>query len=252
MEAFGISNVVRRVMLENAREYHNVIATCPTLSMNDLIETMQSQVLKEEDLIRMLKWWPKICRIDQTVGRYGSLLKESICFESSLTSSTGASASGATNGNNKETLDSILYYTSNKLLKDLPLPDTAFTSAVQKAVGLRILEDRSFSQWFFPLPFDIWASFISTHPCLTDANFLDKKLRVQVLLALSKHYDSLGTLTSKRNFINLLPAKTIFLPVEKDSANDTPSALNPSEMYLSSSDLSAFEGLGKFNKGKPL
>eukprot|EP00986_Skeletonema_menzelii_P004301 scaffold1460_cov138-Skeletonema_menzelii.AAC.3 len=31
MEAFGIPHTVRRIMLENAREYHTVIANCPTM-----------------------------------------------------------------------------------------------------------------------------------------------------------------------------------------------------------------------------
>ena len=254
MEAFGITHVVRRVMLENAREYHTVIATCPTLGMNDLIETMQNKTLKEEELIRLLKWWPKICKIDQRVGRYGSSLKESICFESSSEvnspkdaakqlSTTNADAKVVT----KVCLDSILYYTSNKLIKELPLPDTAISLNIQNAVGLRNLEDKSFSQWFSPLPFDIWASFISSHPSIKKSNSDDYKLRIQVLVALSKHYDSLGTAASKRSFTNLLPTKTIYIPIE--THDKTHQALHPAEIYLSSSDLSAFEGLGKFNKG---
>jgi hypothetical protein len=31
MEAFGVPNVVRRIVLENAKEYHTVIANCPTM-----------------------------------------------------------------------------------------------------------------------------------------------------------------------------------------------------------------------------
>eukprot|EP00804_Cyclotella_cryptica_P009879 CCRYP_014180-RC/>CCRYP_014180-RC protein AED:0.05 eAED:0.05 QI:56/1/1/1/0.9/0.81/11/470/1857 len=254
MEAFRIPNVVRRVMLENAREYHTVIATCPILSMHDMIETMKSQVLSEQELIRLLKWWPKICRMDQSFGRYGSALKEVIRFESSLIGGQETVAKNITRATADPrsiqviNLDSILYYTSNKLLQELPLPDTAITRVLQNAVGLRNLEDKSFSQWFVPLPFDMWASFISSHPCLTEAKFSDDKLRIQVLAALSKHYDELGSATGKRRFINLLPVKTLFLPIEIDDGMDTPQCRNPSDIYLSSSDLSAFEGLGKFEK----
>eukprot|EP00956_Cyclotella_meneghiniana_P021110 scaffold38017_cov72-Cyclotella_meneghiniana.AAC.6 len=254
MEAFGITHVVRRVMMENAREYHTVIATCPTLGMNDLIETMQNRTLKEEELIRLLKWWPKICKIDQRVGRYGTSLKESICFEPSSAVNSSEDVTKqvpAKNANAKAVtkvcgLDSILYYTSNKLIKELPLPDTAITLDIQNAVGLRNLEDRSFSQWFSPLPFDIWAAFISSHPSIRKSNFDDYKLRIQVLVALSKHYDSLGTAAAKRSFISLLPTKTIYIPIE--THDKTHQALHPEEIYLSSSDLSAFEGLGKFEK----
>jgi hypothetical protein len=250
MEAFGLNNIVRRVMLENAREYHTVIATCPTLTVNDLIEAMQSQTISEEVLIRLLKWWPKICKIDQRVGRYGLSLKEAICFESNSTVQQNASAQTDAKSTVRS-LDSILYYTSNKLIKDLPLPETAIETQLQKAVGLRNLEDRSFSQWFSPLPFDIWASFMSTHHALTQASFDDHKLRIQVLAALSKHYDSLASMPAKSHFINLLSTKTMYLPVDTHGKKGTGinQYLHPSEMYLSSSDLSAFEGLGKFEKG---
>jgi hypothetical protein len=242
MEAFGLSNVVRRVMLENAREYHSVIAACPTLGMNDLIEAMRNRTLKEEELIRLLKWWPKICRIDHRVCRYGVLLKESICFEPSTLISV--------NSDNKPavcSLDSIIYYNSARLLQELPLPETAITPDLQKEVGIRSLEDKSFSQWFSPLPFDIWANFISSHPSLTQANYDDHNLKVQVLVALSKHYDSLGSATSKRNFLNLLPAQTIYLPIQTHDKSHQ--SRHPQDIYLSSSDLSAFEGLGRFEKG---
>lgn len=75
MEAFGIPNVVRRVMLDNAREYHTVVATCPTLSMEDLIKTMRNRTLTHAELIRLLRWWPKICRIDRRVGSYGNFMQ---------------------------------------------------------------------------------------------------------------------------------------------------------------------------------
>lgn len=245
MEAFGITNVVRRVMLENAKEYHTVIATCPTVAMNDLIETMQSRTLNEKELIRLLKWWPKICKIDHQIGRYGVSLKESICFSKKQAEPDSSASQSST----VCSLDSILYYTSDKLIKELPLPDTAFPPELQKLVGLRNLEDKSFSSWFSPLPIDIWASFISCHPCLTEASYADHNTRLQVLVSLSKHYDSLGNANAKRSFVNLLPTKTLFLPVETGE-NDINPVMHPSEIYLSSSDLSAFKGLRKFEKGE--
>lgn len=239
MEAFGTTNVVRRVMLENAREYHTIIANCPILTMNDLIETMQGKTLSGDELIRLLRWWPKICKVDNRVGRYGVSLKESICFEPKSTDAEQKTC----------LLDSILYYTSDKSIAALPLPDAAFTPELQTAVGLRNLEDRSFSQWFSPLPFDIWASFISTHPVLTEATFGDTKMKIQVLVALSKHYDSLSSASQKRSFANMLPTKTMSVPIEIHDKNATIQCMLPFEIYLASSDLSAFEGLGKFEKG---
>ena len=244
IEAFGITNVVRRVLLENAKEYHTVIAACPAVTMNDLIETIQNRTLSEKELIRLLKWWPKICKIDQHAGRYGVLLKESICY------STTESESHARPSSKVCSLESIIYYTSDKLIKELPLPDAAFPSELQKLVGLRNLEDKSFSQWFSPLPFDIWASFISCHPSLTKASYDDHKTRLLVLVALSKHYDALESTNSKRIYINLLPTTTFFLPIETRDKNGSNKVQHPSETYLSSSDFSAFEGIGTFEKGE--
>jgi len=135
------------------------------------------------------------------------------------------------------------------MIRDLPLPDTAFDRELQKMVGLRNLEDKSFIPWFSSLPFDIWAAFISSHPSLTKASFDDQRVKVQVLVALSKHYEALGTEHAKRSFINLLPVNAILLPIETHGKNSIPRASYPTEIYLSSSDLSAFEGLGKFDKG---
>ena len=48
MEAFGFNNVVRAIMLENAKEYHTLIANVPRLNIDDLICSLKNKVLEEK------------------------------------------------------------------------------------------------------------------------------------------------------------------------------------------------------------
>ena len=78
MEAFGFNNVVRAIMLENAKEYHTVIANVPRLNVDDLICSLKNTVLDETKCVRLLKWWPKVCRVERSMERCGLRLKEAI------------------------------------------------------------------------------------------------------------------------------------------------------------------------------
>jgi len=261
MEAFGFPNVVRRIMLENAKEYHSLIAGVPTLTIDDLVRSLRDQVLEEKMLVRLLKWWPKVCRVERSMERRGLRLKEAIKFEAA-TMATATSNSGKTNkassGEAQEEvetvpvqrLESILYYTPNKLMDGLPLPETSFPPPLQKEIGLRILENGVYHHWFSALPFDIWASFVASHECMSQGRPED--INIKVLAALSKHFDSLEGAGPKRRFVELLPKDSpcILFDIEGGDGN-TPSASKtapPKDLYLPSSDLTAFAGVGVFHK----
>lgn len=253
MEAFGFSdNVVRRVVLENAREYYAVIATVPRLTLDDVVRSLRGQVLEEEMLVRLLKWWPKVCRVEQSLERRGSLLKESVRFDATammgddIANSSSASTEEDVQSVKVRRLESILYYTPTKLM-DLPLPETSFPPSLQNKIGLRILENDVYADWFSMLPFEIWASFVSCEPCLTEGRPED--VNIKVMAALSKHFDSLEG-RAKRRFVELLPTDSPCILYDSDGATSSAkyrSAL-PEELYLSTSDLSAFAGVGVFHK----
>mmetsp|Transcript_6127 Transcript_6127/g.13879 ORF Transcript_6127/g.13879 Transcript_6127/m.13879 type:complete len:1897 (+) Transcript_6127:127-5817(+) len=259
MEAYGFSNVVRRIMLENAREYHSLMAAVPILNIDDLIFSLKNQVLEEKMLIRLLKWWPKVCRVDRSMERRGLRLKEAIRFESSIeepvpNSDKGAKSSSAETDEDDiqlahvHSLESILYYTPKKFL-DLPLPEFAFPALLQKEIGLRTLENNIYQEWFSSLPFDIWTSFISQHPCLTTG--LPEDLNALALTALSKHHDSLEGTVARRRFVELLPTNSPCIPFDSEDDKATSSKHHtaiPKELYLATSDLSAFAGIGVFHK----
>lgn len=255
MEAFGFPNVVRRIMLENAREYHSLIASVPALTVDDLVASLRNQVLDEKMLIRLLKWWPKLCRVDRSMERRGLRLKEAIRFESSLdpdcTAKEASSETDEVQLANVHRMDSILYFTPQKLF-DLPLPETTFPPSIQEAIGLRILQNSVYDDWFSPLPFDIWTAFVSQHDALIKGRPEDADTNVLILTTLSKHYDSLEGVGTKRRFVELLPTHSPCIPFDSDedgqSAPPKHQTAIPKELYLSTSDLSAFAGVGVFHK----
>lgn len=252
IEAFGFTNVVRRIMFENATEYHELIANVKRLSMENLVQSLSSQILDEKMIIRLLKWWPKICRVDRSLERYGIQLKDAIKFE--ITTKNGASRPSSTKANamsddgqltNVCRMDSILYVTP-KYLHNLPLPETTFPQWLQNEVGLRTLENGAFRDWFTSLPFDIWVSFISYHSCLVKGT--PEEINILVLSALGKHFDSLD---NTRRFVELLPLDKIVIPFDDNRSSSVVSKIkmtSPKELYLPTSDLSAFDGVGVFNK----
>ncbi|KAL7551449.1 hypothetical protein ACHAWF_014635 [Thalassiosira exigua] len=263
MEAFGFDNVVRRIVLENAREYHAHVAGVPTLGVDDLVRSLRGQVLEEKTLVRLLKWWPRACRAEASMEGYGARIKDAVRFEvGGAEGDEGEAASDRKVALDRSSsaasdevqvacvirLDSILYYTPERLA-DLPLPETAFPLHLQSEVGLGALENKVFRQWFSSLPFDIWTSFVSQHSCLKEGRPEDAN--VSVLVALSKYYDSLEGMGAKRRFLELVGSPRI--PYDDDNANgrseshETQTAA-PKELYLSSSDLTAFAGLGVFRK----
>ena len=250
MEAFGFNNVVRAIMLENAKEYHTVIANVPRLNVDDLICSLKNTVLEEKMCVRLLKWWPKACRVERSMEQCGLRLKEAIKYELEKDNdapSCTIDVDGVQFAHVRR-LDSILYFTPKYLL-ELPLPETSFSPSLQKEIGLRTLENDVFRDWFTSLNFDIWTSFISQHPCLVKG--LPEEMNILALATLGKHFDSLDGQVLKRRFIELLPVNEVVIPFDCDDENSASSENQtaiPKELYLPSADLSAFSGLGSFHK----
>lgn len=247
MEAFGFSNVVRRIMLENAKEYHTLVANVPRLTIDDLMSSLKSKVLEEGMCIRLLKWFPKVCRIERSMERCGLRLKEVVRYESAKDDDA---LSSTTKDDDVQLahvcrLDSILYFTPKHLL-ELPLPETTFPPSFQKEIGLRTLENDVFRDWFTPLPFDIWSCFVSQHPCLVKG--IPEGMNIHVLAALGKHFDSLNGSAAKRQFLELLSLNNVVIPFDVGDGSSENQTTNPTELYLPTSDLSAFAGVGVFRK----
>jgi hypothetical protein len=249
MEAFCKDGVVRSIVYQNAEEYHNVIAQCRTLSLDDLSNKLAEDVLEEAQLIRFLKWWVRFGKIQQISISRGLDIKERIRFFM----------------NYKEDGDTLpifmlkdfLFYLDKDKIRTgssftvdaLPMPDSILPKMIHDAVSLRTLTDSSLREWFSPLPIEIWIDFISHHNCIISGQPEDEKLRLEVLSTLSQEY-------SKRpqaeqpifgNFCQNVMKERRCIPF--DSSEPTAySADIPSNLYLYSAQLEAFDGIGNFHK----
>lgn len=149
LEAYVHHNVVRRVVLDNAKEYHEYIAQCRLLTMRDLAMYLEDKGIHfdEYELVRFFKWWVKFNRTYPAI-QYGPLVKRHISY--SLTSDS-----------EPKSLDKIYYYQERNVFSEenLPMPDSVIESSLQEIVGTRLLEDASLRNWFSPLPVSFPAEF---------------------------------------------------------------------------------------------
>jgi hypothetical protein len=198
MEAFVDEGVIRKVVYQNAEEYHDVIAQCRKLSLDDLIQKLSKDVLDESKLIRLIKWWvkfsgPKIQSHFSAVQ--GAQLKETVRFFLDKINQE----------NNDEALqvyhlkDFLFYLDKDRIrsgsgysIEDLPMPDYILPKHIHEEVTTRVLSDTALNAWFSPLPIEIWIDFVSQHPCMTSGQPEYDKKRLQVLSTLGNEHRSVS------------------------------------------------------------
>lgn len=246
IESFVTDHVVRRGVFQSAEEYHTVIAPCKSLALDDLMDEILSKVIEEEKLCFLIKWWVKYSRVDpKGAGAYGFTLKESIRFSVEHDSSVGR-------GRLEASLKDLLFYidrTSVLSKRSLPLPETVIPSRLQDSIGDSVLMDYSLERWFSPLPIEIWSEFISRHRCLVDAKAEDHGLRLEVLSVLCKEFSSRSHAerTAFGGFLASILSNKMCIPYEGFDS-EGPTTEKPTELYLRSAELKAFDGVGSFRK----
>eukprot|EP00978_Attheya_sp_CCMP212_P010585 scaffold25747_cov50-Attheya_sp.AAC.1 len=245
MEAFCDSCVVRKLVLHNAPEYHSVIAAPNKLQVSHVVESLKTRVLGESEMIQLLKWWAKYSRSQQHAGiTLGRSLKEVTKFHPD--GDEGKEVMGVVQ------LRNFTYYVDKSTLsRFLPMPDSVVPYEIETKIGTRSFGDLCKQGWFKAISVEIWASFICQHPCMMSGDKQHSEVRVLVLVALSREYHTLrGKLGHEqycqlmRNLLSDIPC----IPTEKNSRTQTQCADRPSNLYLHSADLEAFEGLGTFQK----
>jgi hypothetical protein len=246
IEAFVQNNVIRKVVYQNAEQYHDVIARCRRLTLDDLVETLTIEVLDEKRFVNFLKWWTKYSRIDSagTMTR-AALLRNVVRFtpEHDKTEPDVVTV---------HELKNIPYYLDKEKMAantKLPMPDVVMNRQLQQKIGLPVLGDVSLKAWFGPLPMEVWAEFVSRHPIMTAGQPEDEPVRIHILLMLSNEY-SLRPPTERVVFGSF--CQTLFgdkrcLPF--DSLEPTKYAAEcPCDLYLYSAELKAFDAIGSFHK----
>ena len=252
MEAFCKDGVVRSLVYQNAEEYHNVIAQCGPLTLNDLSEKLANDVLEEKILVRFLKWWVRFSKSQQYISPSRSLeIKDRIQFFMEYKNEATADAMPVF-----RLRDFLFYLDEDKIrvgngfsLDTLPMPDSIIPKVIQDKVTFRTITDNTLEAWFEPLPIEIWIEFISHHPCITSGQPEAEKLRLQVLSTLAQEFSRRSSSEQIRfgNFCEGILREKRCLPF--DSTEPTAySAEKPSNLYLSSAELKAFDGIGDFHK----
>jgi len=192
MEAFVDNDVIRTVVYQNAEEYHDVIAQCRKLSLDDVTQKLSKDVLDESKLIRLIKWWVKFSKVESYISTaQGAELKDEVRFF----------LENRSNEESDEALpvyylkDFLFYLDKDKIrcgsgysIEDLPMPDSILPKHIQDEVTSRVISDKALNVWFSPLPVDIWIDFVSQHPCMTSGQPEYEKMRLQVLSTLGNEH----------------------------------------------------------------
>lgn len=250
MEAFCKEGVIRTIVYKNAEEYHDVIARCRELNVNDLAQKLGEDVLEEDQMIRFLKWWVRFGKINPQVARVRGIdIKERIRFF--------MDSKNTAEGLPVHELKNFLFYldkdkirTSNGTsIDDLPMPEAMFPKKLQEAVGIRTLTDSSLDSWFSALPIEIWVEFISHHQCMASGQPEDEIMRLQVLSTLSQEYmkRTMSEQSVFGSFCQSVLKERRCIPF--DSTEPTTFCAGcPSHLYLYSAQLQAFDSVGNFHK----
>lgn len=248
METFVQDNVIRKVVYMNCEQYHDVIARSRKLNLEEVVQAIADDVLDQKKLAFFLNWWIRYSQIDShTTRNLGETVKESIAYYAE---------------SGKESNSKVIKYLREVYFLipkegtlsdlDLPMPPSVMPRALQNQIGTRTLTDDAMMSWFEPVPLAIWADFMSQHKSITGGQPEDDKLRLQVLTIFSKEYHS------RKNEQNVFGGFCKRLLHDKrcipfDSEEPTQfSADMPSNLYLYSAELAAFDGVGSFHKASKM
>jgi hypothetical protein len=250
IEGFVRDNVIRRDVFDNARDYHNVIAECQPLQVDDLLLDLEGSILDEEKAVKLVTWWTEYSRVDPNATATKSLaLKDAIKFNENLLTDDKDKTSA---GRSIVLMRNLLFFVgADSFLsgRKLPLPETVIPSLLQDRMGLAVVTDVSLRGWFGPLPIEIWADYICNTPCMTDGNRSQEKERVEILSILHQHW--MQRYPNERSVFGKFCKGLLYnkrsIPIDTDQQSEF-AAEKPSELYLYSAELKAFEGIGSFHK----
>lgn len=273
IEAFCKDNVVRTIVYENAKEYHDFVANCQKLNLQDLKIHLKNDVLKEKELVRFMKWWVRFTKIhthNNISSVEGAQIKDHIRFtldEDEIPMIYN--------------LQNFLFYTDEEKIPtgagytiyQLPMPDSVLPSSIQTAVTTRLLTDPCLNgPWFSPLPIDLWVDFICQHSFMNSSS-LEKKedelFRLRILSTLTLEYERCSSVSLEKQKVfgafcfralkdkQCIPFVSATTTTTSPSSKQQPSSYSsssfdfPTNLYLNSSELKAFDGLGNFHKVSP-
>jgi Protein of unknown function (DUF3684) len=252
MEGFVTDKVIRSMVYQQSQEYHTVVAQCRSLNFDDLLAVLSKTVLEPSRLAQFLKWWTRFCTVEQesrsSVQRRGHQLKEILRYY-------GDDVAPATADNRKIfPLSQHLFFLESHSpfhQRDIiPLPETVLPKFLQKAIGIHVLtQDAMLDVWFSPFPMEIFVEFISRHDCMNTAQPEQELLRIQVLNVLCREFmrRAGAERTVWGGLCHSLLSTRRCIPFDSEIPTSY-AADYPTDLYLYSAELQAFQGIGSFHK----
>jgi Protein of unknown function (DUF3684) len=176
MEAFvPQSHVIRKLVYQNAQEYHDVLCQCKKLTIDDLLGSLSNQVLERDNVIRLVQWWVKFMAKEPHFAHCSATLKDVIRFFDAKDSSK------------VDSFQNYVYFVTNSNLNDMPVPEAVLPRDLHVNIGKALPKG-----WFVDLPIDVWAQFIAHSSCMTKGHVDDEKVRVAALAILCKDWRALS------------------------------------------------------------
>lgn len=255
-------NVVRSVVLENSLEYHTLVAQCRPLQFSDLLQAVEHSTLTQEKAVTIIQWSARYARIDNRCASQirSGRLKEVIKFHSARNLHENYNSIDETSRSTdqdvvKKLSDYLFIIAPDPIqnamaLRELPLPDSVLPIQLQDEIGWSTLKsDALLDTWFTPLPMEIWAEFISGQSCMCNGQPEDELLRIKVLVLLSREYmrRSAHERAVVGGFFCTLFGSKRCIPFDADHPTQL-AADFPSDLYMYSAELKAFDGVGSFHK----
>ena len=241
IEGFVSDNVIRSIVFQNAEEYHTLVVECRKLTVEDLLAVVAKTTYTQEMAVRLVRWWRRFSHIETRARQWGPRLKDSIRFHWKENESIEVKA-----------MSDYLFYVGDNdhsLISKLPLPDTVLPLHLQEEIGRNVLTNETMADWFSPLPFEVFAQFICHHKAMTAGKPEDEALRIQILNVLCQEYTR-----------RIGPDRTVFgglcssllsdkrcIPFDSELPSQFAAGI-PSELYLYTAELKAFDGIGSFHK----
>ncbi|CDF34901.1 unnamed protein product [Chondrus crispus] len=248
IEGFVKKGVVRNIVLKNAENYLLHVAGCRSLNMDDLVKYCSSNPLHTQGIVRLLTWWTRYSRADTSAATYSLVLKQSISFMRGHADSIAAGTETTERVDATISFRDIEFYLDKTMLSsDLPMPPFVLPKELLDVVPDRILTDKYLVSWFSPLPFQYWAHYVATHPCLTDGRSEDNDIRMKVLVVMSREHSKLSGNLQKEyeRVLHRALSRIRCVPVDGQPASSCQTDV-PADLYLRSAELGMFRGLGTF------
>lgn len=247
IERFAERNVVRALVVTNAESYLIHVANVRLLSIGDLTTELRNQdrIFTVDELAHFLKWWCRFTRAEPSCLRPNGpapTLRRAISFATPITGDVSSlKASNSSEASGRLFLSQFDYYKTKGIPDEAPHPTNVIPRALQAKIPNRLLHNQAVAQWLAPLPFQIYADFVTQHPCVSEGRPEDAKARLLVLASLSKELNCKSG-SERALYKNWLASSLGSKRCVPHEGGNGACDVIPGDLYMPNTDLSLFDG----------